>query len=414
MSENEINSIKNAELRHIKLKIYSLITLLNSYAHGILIPVLSLILLSKGITLSNLSIVLGLYALTVVVLELPTGIAADILGRKKVFCLSLLVSAISFTIVLFGRDMLVLCIGMMFHGLSRALSSGSFDALFIDWYIDNFGKDKLHKITTRLSVLDALGLSLGAITGGIFPIISGNLLPMLGEYDLNLIVKVLLTLASAVFSFIFITETSVAKKAERISVKEHIQNSSTFILNNKKILYIFISVFSTGFFLSALETYWQPHFKSLLPDNSLLWLLGILAFLYLGAGMIGSITSEKVMDKFKFDNIKLYLSLRLLLSISLFLMAIQTKIPSFIALYTITYLFFGMANIPESVIINSEIPNEIRASVLSTSSLIFQFGALSGSLINSIVINYISVSTLWVITSGIILLSLLLIYKNLK
>lgn len=414
MSEIEDVSMESTELKPIKLKIYSLITLFNSYAHGILIPVLSLILLSKGITLSKLSLVLGLYALTVVVLELPTGIAADILGRKKVFCLSLLVSILSFTIILFGHGMIALCIGMIFHGLSRALSSGSFDALFIDWYIDNFGKDKMHKITTRLSVLDAMGLSLGAITGGIFPIISRNLLPMLGEYDLNLILKIVLTLASAVFSFIFITETSVAKKSERIPVKKHIQNSSALIMKNRNLLFIFMSVLSTGFFLSALETYWQPHFKSLLPDNSLFWLLGILAFLYLGAGMIGSIASEKVMDKFKFDNLKLYLSLRLLLAVSLFLMAMQTNIPSFITLYTITYLFFGMANIPEGVIINSEIPNEIRASVLSTSSLIFQFGALSGSLINSIVINYISVPTLWMITAGIILTTLFLIFKKMK
>lgn len=414
MDENEIVSINNAELRPIKLKIYSLITLLNSYAHGILIPVLSLILLSKGITLSSLSLVLGLYALTVVFLELPTGIAADILGRKKIYCLSLLVSMISFTIVLFGHGMLILCIGMMFHGLSRALSSGSFDALFIDWYIDNFGKDKLHKITTRLSVLEALGLSLGAITGGIFPIISKNLLPMLGEYDLNLILKILLTLAAVVFSCIFITETSITKISERISVKKHIQNSSSFIMNNKKLLFIFISVFSTGFFLSALETYWQPHFKSLFTDNSMFWLLGILAFLYLGAGMLGSIASEKIMDKFKFDNLKLYLSLRLLLAVSIFLMAMQTNIPSFVTLYTISYLFFGMANIPEGVIINSEIPNDIRASVLSTYSLVFQVGALSGSFINSIIINYISIPKLWMIAAGIILATLLLIYKNFK
>lgn len=413
MIEDELIPMKSSELGPIKLKIYSLITLLNSYSHGIIIPVLSLILLGKGLTLSKLSLVLGLYALTVVILELPTGIAADVFGRKNVFCLSLLVSIISFGTILFGHGMILLCIGMIFYGLSRALSSGSFDALFIDWYIDVFGKDKLHKITTRLAVLEALGLCLGAITGGLLPVISKNLLPELGEYHLNLIVKILLTLATVVFSFIFITETQKSKKSERISVRKHVQNSSSFILKNKTLLFIFISVLSTGFFLSALETYWQPHFKALITDDSLLWLLGILAFLYLGAGMLGGILSEKIMDNFKFNNKKMYLLLRLALAISIILMAIQTKVPSFIMLYTITYLFFGMANIPESVIINGEIPNEIRASVLSTTSLVFQFGALSGSLINSIIINYISIQTLWIIAASIILATLFLIFKKL-
>lgn len=411
--ENELISMKNNELRPIKLKIYSLITLLNSYSHGIIIPVLSLILLNKGLSLSKLSLVLGLYALTVVVLELPTGIAADVLGRKNIFCLSLLVSIASFGTILFGHGILLLCLGMILYGLSRALSSGSFDALFIDWYIDIFGKDKLHKITTRLEVLDALGLSLGAITGGLLPMISKNIFPQICEYNLNLIVKILLTLVTVTFSLIFITETQISKKSERISIINHIRNSSSFVTKNKTLLLIFISTLSTGFFLSALETYWQPHFKSLLIDDSLLWLLGILAFLYLGAGMIGGILSERVIDKLKFDNKKMYLFLRLSLAISIILMSAQTKISSFIILYTITYLFFGMANIPESVIINGEIPNEIRASILSTRSLIFQFGALSGSLINSIIINYISIPTLWIISASFILVTLLLIFKKL-
>jgi MFS family permease len=413
MIEDELISIKNKELIPIKLKIYSLITLLNSYSHGIIIPVLSLILLSKGLSLSKLSLVLGLYALTVVVLELPTGIAADVLGRKNIFCLSLIVSILSFGTILFGQGILLLCIGMMFYGLSRALSSGSFDALFIDWYIGIFGKDKIHKITTRLSVLDALGLSLGAITGGFLPIISKKLLPQIGIYNLNLIIKILLTLVTILISYIFISETAISKKTERTSFIKHIHNSSTFILENKTLPYIFISILSTGFFLSALETYWQPQFKSLITNDSLLWLLGILAFLYLGAAMFGGILSEKLIDKFKPNNKKMYLWLRLALAISIILMAIQTKIPSFITLYTITYLFFGMANIPESVIINGEIPNEIRASILSTTSLVFQFGALFGSLINSIVINYISISTLWFIAASIILATLLVIFKKL-
>jgi len=145
----------------------------------------------------------------------------------------------------------------------------------------------------------------------------------------------------------------------------------------------------------------------------MIWLLGILAFLYLGAGMFGGILSEKIIDKLKFNNKKMYLLLRFALAVSIILMAIQTRIPSFIALYTITYLFFGMANIPESVIINGEIPNEIRASVLSTRSLIFQFGALSGSLINSIIIKYISIPTLWIIAASFILVTLLIIFKKL-
>lgn len=72
-----------------------------------------------------------------------------------------------------------------------------------------------------------------------------------------------------------------------------------------------------------------------------------------------------------------------------------------------------MANIPEGVILNSEVPNEIRASVLSVNSLILQAGGLIGSVVNSLVINYTSIPVVWIISSGVIIISILLTFRGL-
>ncbi|MFA9422864.1 MAG: MFS transporter [Sedimentibacter sp.] len=396
----------------MKIKLYSVIYFLNSYLSGLLVPVLSLLLIEKGASLSNLSIILGLYALTVVTLELPTGIMADIIGRKKTFCISLIFSAASFVFILFGQGLVVLCVGMMIYGLNRALASGSFDALFIDSYINAFGKEKLHNITTRLSVLEATGLLAGAISGGYLPKFSANYLPNLGAYDLNLIIRILLTVIVFIMAMLFITETSNEENHERISIKQHIKNSSSFLLKNSTVICIFISVFSTGFFLSALETYWQPHFISMLPDKSMTSLLGLVAFLYLLAAVLGSVTSNKLIKKFKFNSNKMYLILRLMLSVSLVLTALQTKVPSFIALYASIYLLFGMANIPEGVILNNEIPNEIRASVLSVHSFMLQIGGLAGSLLYSFIINFISIPHIWMLAAFVVLITVAIIFRK--
>ena len=196
----------------MKVKIYSLIMFLNSYLTGLLTPVLSLALIDKGASLSNLSIILGFYALSVIVLELPTGIMADIFGRKKTFVLSLVIFTLSFSLLLIGRGFMILCLVMILYGLAKALASGSFDALFIDYYIDNFGKDKLHNITTRLSVLEALGLSAGALSGGFFPEVSEKLLPAMGLYDLNITIRIALTLAVFALSVLFIQDSGSTEK----------------------------------------------------------------------------------------------------------------------------------------------------------------------------------------------------------
>ncbi len=397
----------------MKIKVYSLIFFLNSYLSGILVPVLSLILLDKGASLSNLSIILGLYAFTVIILELPTGIIADVFGRKKSFCLSVIVSILSLVTLLFGRGIIFLCLGMMLYGLSRALASGSFDAMFIDYYIDNYGKDKLHNITTRLSVLEALGMSAGALSGGFFPKISTTYFSSLGTYDLNLIVRIILSVTVAVLSYAFIQETEKNEKEERITLKQHIKNSSKIVTKSSTIICIFISVFSTGFFLSSLETYWQPHFITLLPNSDSMGLLGLMAFLYFAAATLGSIGSNKIIKKYKFNPKKMYVILRAMLAISLILTALQTRVPIFMTLYSAIYLLFGMSSIPEGVILNSEIPNEIRASVLSVNSLAMQIGGLAGSLLYSILINYISIPKIWIIAASVVLVTVAIISTKL-
>lgn len=396
----------------MKLKIYSLILFLNSYLSGLLVPVLSLLLLDKGAGLSNLSIILGLYAFTVVILELPTGIIADVFGRKKSFCLSVIVSIISLITLLFGRGVVFLCIGMIFYGFSRALSSGSFDAMFIDYYIDTYGKDKLHNITTRLSVLEALGMSAGALSGGFFPEISKTYFSSIGTYDLNLIVRIILAVTVAILSFTFIQETRSHEKEERITLKQHIKNSSIIVSKSSTVICIFISVFSTGFFLSGLETYWQPHFITLLPSGDSMGLLGLMAFLYFAAATIGSIASNKIIKNYKFNAKKMYIILRIILAVSLILTALQTSVPVFIALYSSIYLLFGMASIPEGVILNGEIPNDIRASVLSVNSLAMQIGGLTGSLVYSILINYISIPEIWMAAASVVLITIAIISKK--
>lgn len=373
-------------------------------------PVLSLMLMEKGAGLATISLIMGIYSFTVIAFELPSGIMADLIGRKKTFCLSLLMSLLSSAVILFGRGFFAIGSGMFIYGLNRAISSGSFDALFIDSYIKEFGKDKMHQVTTRINVFEILGLSLGALTGGFLPDLASTFFPTLGPYDLNLLVRLLLTAALLLVSYIFINEIKDGTNNGQISLRQHIIRSANIVIKNKNIVCIFISVFSTGFFLSSLETYWQPYFVSLMADDTMMVLLGLMSFLYFAASMAGSILSNIIMGKMNIK--KMYLGLRLILFLFLIIMALQTNIYSFAFFYSFIYFIFGMANIPESLIINNEILSEFRASILSVNSLILQFGLMTGSLVNSLIINYTTIPKLWIISSGPVLLSVLLIYRK--
>ena len=57
-------------------KSIQLIYLLRFFGTGIIIPVLSLLLLARGATIETISLVIGLYSLTVIVAEFPSGVFA--------------------------------------------------------------------------------------------------------------------------------------------------------------------------------------------------------------------------------------------------------------------------------------------------------------------------------------------------
>ena len=398
----------------MNVKLYSIILFLNNISGGILIPVLTMLILNKGISLSETAILLGTYGFTVFILELPSGIAADLLGRKKSFCISLFFSLLAFLIIFLGNNLIILFIGFIFYGTSRAFSSGSFDALFLDQYINEFGKDNISKATMILSLMESIGLAIGSLIGGLLPQLSSLLSINLGTYDLNILLKLLITSIVLLISIIFVKETFNIEKSSNTSIRNHISTNISLIKNNNTLIYIFISVFAIGFFLSTIETYWQPQFTSLLPNNNLIWLLGVLAFLYFTAAMLGNLISEKAIATTNNQYKKVYFISRFLLIGSLFFLSLQNNYLGFIFFYSLIYLFFGISNIPEMVLINKNIPNESRASILSVQSLTLQLGTLFASITSSLLINHINIKTLWLISCIVLLSSLFITFKGLS
>lgn len=56
---------------------------LNSAATGLLSPLLTLLLLDKGLSLAAVPLAVGLHSAVAVIFEVPSGMAADRWGRKN-------------------------------------------------------------------------------------------------------------------------------------------------------------------------------------------------------------------------------------------------------------------------------------------------------------------------------------------
>ena len=106
-------------------KLHQIILAINAFSVGLMVPVLNLVLLSKGASFQTLPLLLAIYAVTVLILELPSGICADLYGRKAVFLLSCGFYFISFLIIIMANNMSALVFAIAISGLGRSFSSGS-------------------------------------------------------------------------------------------------------------------------------------------------------------------------------------------------------------------------------------------------------------------------------------------------
>lgn len=392
----------------MKTRHYALILTLCNFCNGLLASILSLAFLTKGLTLSTIGFGLAAFSAAAILLEVPSGVAADMLGKKRVFILSMVVTAAAFLIILPGFNPLWTIGGLALYGVGRALSSGTMEALFISRYRSVFGPDNLPKGMKILSLCESAGLGLGALAGGILPAVGATLIPLFGPYDLPLLLRALLSLAAACLAAALIPEDEKDMREQSVSLKRQLQAGAALFRGSRNLKSLLIAVIGVGFALAFLEVYWQPRMLSLLgggQDKTVF--LGAMSILYFSAIALGSLFSEKALKSWRISQKSLFLSSRVVMLLLLTGAAFAGHPAVFAASYCAAYFMFGASNVAEGSIFHTEVPDSQRASFLSMQSLFLQLGFMTASFLSGALVEAFSISGTWVIGAIAALLMLL-------
>ena len=376
-------------------KLQQIIIAINSFSLGILIPIFNLILLERGASLQTLPLLLGIYAITVLCLELPSGICADIYGRKTVFLISCVMQLISISFLIVSNNMVWLVFAIIFFGSGRAFSSGSLDALFIDQSLALHGEGCLAKVTARMAVLDGSALAVGGITGGILSSVTGTFMA-------NILFRIVLTLMVFSLCLFFIKEQHVHDIKQRIPLIEHIRQGKQVVFSTSKFGFIFLGVFFVGFFLFTIETYWQPAFMLISTSQNSTWMLGIIIFFGFLAVTAGNTIVQKLLDRYSNSWWNIYNICRIIFAVFILVFSFQKSSIGFVAWFTGVYLMLGACNVTENTLINKLTPNNMRASVLSLNSLVAQIGVLCASIFSSFMILLLQFTGIWIVTGSLL------------
>lgn len=90
------------------------------------------ILAARGYSLVEIGIAETVFHITSLIFEIPSGILADVFGRKKMLIISSIMRMIGNIIMILSDNLFMVCLSIAFHALSYNFSSGSSDALAYD------------------------------------------------------------------------------------------------------------------------------------------------------------------------------------------------------------------------------------------------------------------------------------------
>lgn len=123
---------------------------------------------SKYMSFTQIAMVYSISLFWGLILELPSGALADMVGRKKTVILGRFLSVLSYTILIFANKFELFLIGHMLYQTNWSLESGALSALLYDSLKENGKEKELYKKTeTDTFFYCTVGMAVASILGGI-------------------------------------------------------------------------------------------------------------------------------------------------------------------------------------------------------------------------------------------------------
>jgi MFS family permease len=157
-------------------------------------------------------------------LELPTGVWSDRVGRRGTAIGGAVAAAVGTICYAIGGGFWMLALGAVFEGLSRALFSGNNDALLYDTLVEEGQLSHLQEYMGQMGNLSQLALASCAVLGGVAAFYSFSLVMWLSVFPQILLIGVMLALV----------EPNVRQHVEG-NIYQHLREAASSILRNPRL-----------------------------------------------------------------------------------------------------------------------------------------------------------------------------------
>ncbi len=283
-------------------------------------------------------------------LDIPTGIFADRVGRKKTIVIGAASAVLYVIFYAIGMNFWFLAVGALFEGISRAFYSGNNNALLHNMLSEEGLEDEYHEHLGKLSSMFQVALAVSGLLGAFIASWSFPVLMWL---------SVIPQIMCLFISFQIIDSKKAIEKSDNLlsDLKEGITD---FVSNANLRLLSISSILDYGLGETSYE-FQAAFYNTLLP----IWAVGVAKITSNISSGLGFHFSGKLIKKFRSIPI-LFFGETYNEIVSFFALIFVTKLTPF--LLSSTSFFYGTRTIIVSSLMQKEFTDKQRATMSSLNS----------------------------------------------
>ncbi len=218
-----------------------------------------LFFLGRGLNYMDIGFLYSIRELTVFVFEIPSGVIADAVGRRRILIFSFAAYILSFLIFYFSDVFIAFGVAMLIYALADAFRSGVHKAMIYNYLQRKGWEDKMAAYYGNTRSWSQKGSALSALTAGAIVFITGN-------YNIIFLISVIPYLIDMILVMSYPKWLDGdLKRLDTVTLKQKFkQVEHAFAQTFKNIVFLRVLINATLFtgYYKAVKDYIQPVIKS--------------------------------------------------------------------------------------------------------------------------------------------------------
>jgi MFS family permease len=352
---------------------------------------------SRGLSLLQVNSIWSIIVITIFLTEVPTGVIADRIGRKRSIVMALFLQFLGELFYIFAPGYVAFVFIAILGGVGYSFLSGANEALIYDSLPTENRETSMKKAMGRIGTAYQLAFFVAPLLGGL--VISEL---VLSKYLLG----IALTAASVFVAFLIsltLKEPPAPYFHQTARALQILKNGFAQVHGNRKIQWIAAVAILTGAFSATLVTFYQPYFVQ----------FGVTTSLPIGIALsLGGLAASLVLHNISVIECRLgrfgLFFFSFLPGVLYLLLAIVPNVKGLFPVFILTYAFADAKNPLISAYQNEHIESASRATAISLINMIGKFYSAVVTLLLGWIADY-SISATWAAIGALVIVATLLL-----